>query len=367
MALSSDARNRVLYEVFGRTDNVPVTLTDEPWLGYLTHAESRVDEIRKWYAKSADEAVVAGESSSDSVWSELVELEFIERLLRQFRSVQDAANFRQTAIASLLGQITSTYATSWGDSFGDSDATTTPDGMRSSVIAILLRQEAPVFPSIDVLDRAIYEEHAMLWDSRHWRFRRSPVWMEIATDGAVTIADTTDSFDGIASKIIYIKGTNNVVTECQWQDSTRWAHLMASYANETTTGRPKYFYLIPEGSTTSIQWLPEPDTPYQAFCVIYTGVPDIDKVDNAWPGLEKWPPSFRMHLRDRIVARMLMLFGSNDLDAKRWSEKVEKDYRSLLAEFDVSGSNEWNASYFKPARFQQEFRSFNGRFMGGMG
>tara|TARA_R100000458_G_C8212313_1_gene199341 strand:- start:732 stop:923 length:192 start_codon:yes stop_codon:yes gene_type:complete len=63
---------------------------------------------------------------------------------------------------------------------------------------------------------------------------------------------------------------------------------------------------------------------------------------------------------------MLMLFGA-DADAKMWAARVEKDYQSLLAEFDDTGSNEWNAAYFKPARFQKEFRSFNGRFLGGMG
>jgi hypothetical protein len=363
--LSANARDRILYEVFGRTTNVPIDLDDGGvWEGYIDHAKRRVDEIRKWYSSANIGDTYLDEAVGDDSWTELIELEVTERLIRQFRSVQDAANFRQSAIASLLGQIVSTVSRDWSSNFG-SNENTTPYSLRQSVIDILLHQDTPIFPSLTEIDKAIYEEHAMLWDSRHWRFRRKPTWFEIATTGNVTVAGTSATFDGIASKIIYIKGTNNVVTECHWQDSTRWAHLMASFANETTTGRPKYFYLIPKGDSTSIQWLPEPDAVYQGFAVVYDEAPSLGSGSNS-SGFGHWPISFRMHLRDRIVARALLLYGEED-NAKLWAAKVEKDYLSLLAEFDDTGSNEWNAAYFRPARFQKEFRSFNGRFMGGMG
>ena len=358
MAISHE---RILQEVFGRATNIPVDLDQEPWSGYVDNATRRVDEIRKWYVKDVGDTYIGG-SDTDPVWSELVELEVIDRLLRQFRSVQDADTFRKTAIASLLGQIVSTVAHE-----DDWDSTSTPTtsltiaGIRKSVLGILIRQPTPVFPSINVLDKAILEEHVMLWDSRKWRWRRKAIKIQIGTDGSVSAATDTPGIDGFATKIIYIKDSNNSVSEIHWKDSTRWAELMAHFDGEPT-GKPKYFYLQPGGSTIGISWLPEPDKAYDGFCTIYSRCSGLDGESP----LSDLPHSFRMHLRDRIVARMLMLFGDN-ADARIWASKVEKDYQSLLAEFDDTGSNEWNAAYHKPARFQKDFRSFNGRFFGGMG
>jgi hypothetical protein len=359
MAVNKD---RILYEVFGRTDNVPVNLSSSPWKGYIEHAERRVDEIRKWYVEDVGDSYV-GQSASDDAWVELVELETIERLIRQFRSVQDADTFRKTAIASLLSQIVSTIA-------HDDDWSTTASGtsvtsavsLRKSIIGILVRQSTPVFPSIDVLDKAVVEEHIILFDSRKWRFRRKPVKMTLNTSGDLSANTTMGEFDGFASKIIYLKDSSNNVTEVHWKDSTRWAELMAHYDGEST-GRPRYFYLLPRGSSMGISWFPEPDAEYTCYAVMYIR---CDATYDTDAGIGDLPASFRIHLRDRVVARMLMLFGA-DADAKMWAAKVEKDYQSLLAEFDDTGSNEWNAAYFKPARFQKEFRSFNGRFLGGMG
>tara|TARA_R100001594_G_scaffold38566_3_gene69893 strand:- start:13 stop:1098 length:1086 start_codon:yes stop_codon:yes gene_type:complete len=361
MAINKD---RILYEVFGRTDNVPVNLDVSPWSGYIDHAERRVDEIRKWYVKDVGDSFTDSDGSADDdSWVELVELEVVERLIRQFRSVQDADTFRKTAITSLLSQIVSTivHEDDWTNSSSGSAATDAAS-LRKSIIGILIRQPTPVFPSLDVLDKAVVEEHITLWDSRKWRFRRKPVKMTLGTTGDVSANTSMGSFDGFASKIIYLKDSSNNVTEVHWKDSTRWAELMAHYDGEDS-GKPRYFYLQPGGSSMSISWFPEPDAEYTLYAVMYTRCDSLTDTD---AGIADLPTSFRMHLRDRVVARMLMLFGA-DADAKMWAAKVEKDYQSLLAEFDDTGSNEWNASYFKPARFQKEFRSFNGRFLGGMG
>ena len=358
--LSGNARDRIVQEVFGRTTNVPVDLTSQPWSGYIDHAKRRVDEIRKWYVEFDTNYV--GEAAGDESWTELVELEVTERLIRQFRSVQDADTFRKTAIASLLGQIVSTASETWDTAAASVGTATTVAGIRKSVISILIRQTVPVFPPLEVLERFVAEEHVMLWDSRKWRFRRRPMQMTLAVSGDVSSSVDLGNIDGFASKIIYLKDSNNVVTEVHWKDSTRWAELMAHYEGEST-GKPRYFYLQPGGGAPGISWFPEPDAEYKAFAVAYTR---CDNTGDTEAGISDLPPSFRMHLRDRIVARMLMLFG-DDKDARMWAAKVEKDYRSLLAEFDDAGSIEWNAAYFKPTRFQKEFRSFNGRFLGGMG
>lgn len=254
MAISHD---RILQEVFGRTTNVPVNLGSEPWSGYISHAKRRVDEIRKWYVVSVGDGYVGG-ADSDDAWVELIELEVAERLIRQFRSVQDADTFRKTAIASLLGQIVSTIASDndWSKT-ASGVSTTTAEGIRKSVIDILVRQPTPVFPSIDVLDKAIVEEHVMLWDSRKWRFRRKPIKMTLATTGSVSASTDMGNLDGFASKIIYLKDSTNNVTEVHWKDSTRWAELMAHYDGEST-GKPRYFYLQPGGSSQAISWFPSP-------------------------------------------------------------------------------------------------------------
>ena len=359
MGLSNNARERIVQEVFGRTTNVPVNLSQQPWSGYVDHAERRVDEIRKWYTEF--KVNYDGDAVGDESWTELVELEVTERLIRQFRSVQDADTFRKTAIASLLGQIVSTASETWAKAHSGQGSDISVAGMRKSAISILIRQKTPVFPPLEVLERCVAEEHVLLWDSRKWRFRRKPVNMTLDVSGSLSAATSIGNFDGLASKVIYIK-ENNVVTEAHWKDSTRWTQLMAHYEGEPT-GRPRYFYLQPGGDSMSISWFPEPDKEYSAFAVMYV---KCDGTSDTMSALGDWPPSFRIHLRDRIVARMLMLFGE-DADARMWAAKVEKDYLSLLAEFDDTGSNEWNAAYFKPTRFQKEFRSFNGRFLGGMG
>jgi hypothetical protein len=84
-------------------------------------------------------------------------------------------------------------------------------------------------------------------------------------------------------------------------------------------------------------------------------------------GLKNLPASFRMHLRDRIIARVMHEYSKDNAEANRFMQKVEKDYLTLLAEFDDSGSNEWNASYYDTGKWARTFRSGRGKFIGGYG
>jgi len=361
MALDTD---RILTEVFGRTDNLP---TNVDVAGTVSQAKIMVAELRKWYADASGEDEGSYPSTNDT-WDELVELETIDRLTRRYKSAQDSAVFRQTQITPLLGALATTYIQDWGTSLNVTTGDLTGAALRKSVISILVRQKEPSYPPLHEVDRAIYEEFAILWESRKWRFRRRPLWLKIKTDGTVVTGDDDVSFDSIASKVITIKDpSSKSVTECVWKDSTKFSDLMARYANESDkTGRPRWFYLIPEGDTEYVQFFPEPDKEYDAFAVIYTGVPTLSATLSSDVGLKKLPIAFRTHLRDRVLARVTREFGDPQ-ESTRIQDKVERDYLTLLAEYDDQGSNEWSASYYKPMRFAREFRSFNGRFLGGMG
>jgi hypothetical protein len=360
MAISTD---RIKNEVFGRISNLPA---NSDVAGTIEQAKVIVQELRKWYADASGEDEGSYPSVADT-WDELVELETIDRLTRKFKSVQDAAIFRQTQITPLLGALATTYIQDWGTTLNVTTGTITGATLRKSVISILVRQKEPSYPPLHEVDRAIYEEFAILWESRKWRFRRRPLWLKIKTDGTVVTGDNNVTFDSIASKVITIKDGTKGITECVWKDSTKFSDLMARYANETgKTGRPRWFYLIPEGDTEYIQFFPEPDKEYDAFAVIYTGVPELNTKLDSDDGLKKLPVAFRTHLRDRVLARVTREFGDPQ-ESARIQDKVERDYLTLLAEYDDQGSNEWSASYYKPARFAKDFRSFNGRFLGGMG
>ena len=363
----SDIHDRVKLEVFGRDDNLP---PNDGVDDAVTQATERVDMIRKWYA---DASGITGDSgaasdSGDDRWEDLIGLEAAAILIRRYRSPQDSAIYRQTQIEPLMQQIAATYSSNWGSSFGETDSIT-PGNLRKSVISSLIRKKQPVFPPLSEVDRAIQEEFLILWDCRKWRFRRRPLWLKIKTDGSVTTVFSDISFDGIASKIIQVKDTSTkVITKCEWRDSTKFAELMAIYAGETdNTGTPRYFFLIPEGDREVIQFLPEPDKEYDAFATIYIGAPSLGSSNESDTGLKKLPASFRMHLRDRIIARVMHEYSTDNAEANRFAEKVEKDYRSLLAEFDDTGSNEWNASYYNTGKWAGSFRSGRGKYIGGYG
>jgi hypothetical protein len=355
---------RIKLEVFGRTNNLP---TNDGVDDAVAHAKIRVAEVRKWYKDAtgtADDGTYP--DAGDDKWDELVELESIERLMRRFRSLQDAASFRETQIQPLLGSIATTYISDWNTDFRTT-RTLTPNMIRQSVISILIRKSNPAYPPLHEVDRAIYEEFAMLWECRKWRFRRRPLWLKIKTDGTVVSNDDSVSFDGIASKVITIKDGTRAPSQCVWKDSSKFSDLMGRYANESDiTGRPRWFFLIPEGDTEYIQFFPEPDKEYDAFAVIYTGVPVLSTDGDDDAGLKKLPTAFRMHLRDRVVSRMMREFGERT-EANNIEQRVERDYLTLLAEFDDQGSNEWSASYYRPIRYARGFASFSGRFLGGMG
>ena len=362
MAVSTQ---RIQLEVFGRTTDLPPNdgVTDAK-----TQAVERVEMIRKWYADATgiDTTIPGGET--DLRWDELTELEAIAILIRRFRSPQDSAIYKQNHIAPLMQEIASTYSADWGSEFGAS-TTITPGSLRKSVISSLIRKKDPVFPPLSEIDNAIQEEYIMLWEARKWRFRRRPLWLKIKTDGSMTSAYDDITFDGIASKIIHVKDTaTNVVTHCAWKDSTKFAELMARYAGATdATGTPRYFFLIPEGDQEIIQFLPEPDEEYDAFATIYIGAPALGASNSNDTGLKKLPISFRMHLRDRIIARVMHEYSKDGPEANRFAKKVENDYLTLLAEFDDTGSNEWNASYYDSGKWAGSFRSGRGKFLGGYG
>ena len=366
------SEERVQLEVFGRTDNLP---PDNGVSHALVQAQERVNMIRKWYADATGASTInAAEStggdsdSADTRWEELTELEAIAILIRRFRSPQDAAIYKSTQIDPFMQEIAATYSADWGSAFGDTN-TITPGNLRKSVISSLIRKKDPVFPPLSEVDRAIQEEFIILWEARKWRFRRRPLWMKINVDGSMTTAFDDISFDGIASKIIFVKDTSTkVVTKCEWKDSTKFAQLMANFAGETdATGSPRYFFLIPEGDQEVIQFLPEPDEVYDAFATIYIGAPTLGASNDSDTGLKKLPASFRMHLRDRIISRVMHEYSKNGPEANRFANKVEKDYLTLLAEFDDQGSNEWNASYYNTGKWAGSFRSGKGRFLGGYG
>ena len=365
--------NRIKLEVFGRTTNLP---PDDGVSAAIDQAQERVNMIRKWYADatgasggaSESETTVGDDDTSDTRWEELTELEAIAILIRRFRSPQDAAIYKATQIDPFMLEIANTYSADWGSAFGETNSIT-PGNLRKSVIASLIRKKDPVFPPLSEVDRAIQEEFIILWEARKWRFRRRPLWLKIKTDGSMTSAYDDITFDGIASKIIFVKDTaTKVVTHCEWKDSTRFAELMSRYANATdSTGVPQYFFLVPEGDQEVIQFLPEPDEEYDAFATIYIGAPTLGSSNNSDTGLKKLPSSFRMHLRDRIISRVMHEYSKNGPEANRFANKVEKDYLSLLAEFDDTGSNEWNASHWQRGKWSGTFRSGRGKYIGGYG
>lgn len=290
------------------------------------------------------------------------------RMMRIYRSVDDATAFQQAHVVPLLGQIAQTYASDWATTFGESSLPTIGK-FRRSIISVLIRRPTPVFPPVSEVDRSIQEEFIFLWEAKKWRWRRRPVWLVLNADGTLDSGDSEIGFDGFASKILHIKDTNKTVTDCEWQDSTRFAALMARYAEASDqTGRPRFFYLVPDGSTLpQIHFLPEPDKAYDVFATIYTSAPDLGTDYDSTTGLDQMPAAFRMHLRDRVVARSMHEYSGDNKDALRFMAKVDRDYMTLLAEFDDQGSIEWNASYYKPTKFIKSFKSFNGRFLGGMG
>jgi len=359
--------SNVKLEVFGRITNLP---PDDGVTNAITKGTERVNMIRKWYADATGEGGDDGaeDDTLDSRWTELIELEAITTLIRRFRSPQDAAIYKQNHVTPLLQEIAATYSADWTTTFG-STPTITPGGLRKSVISSLIRKKDPVFPPLSEIDSAIQEEFIILWEARKWRFRRRPLWLKIKTDGSMTTSDDEISFDGIASKIIFVKDTaTKVVTHCEWKDSTKFAELMARYANATdNTGTPRFFFLIPEGDQEVIQFLPEPDEEYDAFATIYIGAPVLGASNSSETGLKKLPASFRMHLRDRIIGRIMHEYSTNHKEALRFTAKVDNDYRTLLAEFDDTGSNEWNASYYQSGKWAGSFRSGRGKYIGGYG
>ncbi len=359
-------KDRIKLEVFGRKDNLH---SDNGVDDAVTQGIQRVDMIRKWYRDASGLVVSDGtEIPTDDRWDELIELEAITILIRRFRSPQDSAIYKGTHVTPLLQEIAKTYSIDWGAEFG---ATTsqTPGNLRRSVVSSLIRKKDPVFPPLTEIDRAIQEEFVILWEAKKWRFRRRPLWLKIKTDGSMTTAFDDISFDGIASKIIFVKDTaTKVVTHCEWRDSTKFAELMARYAGATdSSGTPRFFFLIPEGDQEIIQFLPEPDEEYDAFATIYIGAPVLGSSNDDDTGLKKLPISFRVHLRDRIIARVMHEYSTDNAEANRFAAKVEKDYQTLLAEFDDSGSNEWNATYYDSAKWSGSFRSGRGKYIGGYG
>lgn len=365
MAVISESR--IQLEVFGRTSNLP---PNDGVSDAVTQAEERVNMIRKWYADAtgiSEDTGLEGDAKDDR-WVELTELEAIAILIRRFRSPQDAAIYKSTQIDPFMQEIAATYSADWGSAFGDTNSIT-PGNLRKSVISSLIRKKDPVFPPLSEVDRAIQEEFIILWEARKWRFRRRPLWLKIKTDGSMTSAFDDITFDGIASKVIHVKDTSTkVVTTCEWKDSTKFAELMAKYANATDAqGTPRFFFLIPEGDQEIIQFLPEPDEEYDAFATIYIGSPALGSSNDSETGLKKLPASFRMHLRDRIISRVMHEYSKNGPEANRFANKVEKDYLTLLAEFDDTGSNEWNASYYDSGKYAGGFRSGRGKYLGGYG
>ena len=353
---------RIQMEIFGRTTNLP---PNDGVGEALTKGQERVDHISKWY-KDATGGNNNGDIS-DTRWDDLVELEATAILIRRYRSPQDAAVFRATEIDPFMAEVASTYAADWGSGYGATDAIT-PGSLRKSVVSYLIRKKEPVFPPLSEVDAAIQQEFIMLWEARKWRFRRKPEWLHINVDGSVSSAESY-SFDGIASKVIYIKDpSTKQVTTCEWRDSTKFAELMARYSGEVNaTGSPKHFYLQPDGKNMKISFLPEPDKEYDAFATVYLSAPSLGGSNDSETGLKDLPVSFRMHLRDRIIARIVHESSSDGPEANRFIKKVQNDYLTLLAEFDDTGSNEWNISYHDSGKWAGGFRSGRGRYLGGYG
>ena len=367
MAITAVSEDRIKLEVFGRLTNLP---DNDGVSDTVLQATGEVNHIRKWYADASGmtESTGADTDTTDIRWIQLVELKAIRTLIRRFRSPQDAHIYAREHIQPLLGEIAATYSANWGSAFGETESIT-PGNLRVSIVNSLIRKSEPVFPPIAEIDRTIQMEFIKLWDMRKWKFRRRALWLKIQTDGSVTTAESGIGFDGIASKWFFIKDPSSKVrTKCKSVDSTKFAELMAYYADEDwLTGKPEVFYLQPGGYQEVISWLPEPDKIYNAYASVYLKVPSLGSTNASETGLKQLPMAFRMHLRDRVIASIMHEYGKEGAESNRFANKVEKDYRTLLVEFDDTGADDWNVSDIEANRFTKSFRSNQGRFIGGMG
>ena len=304
-----------------------------------------VSNIMQWYALT-EQSYTNPSDATDGVLpataNEFFKLKWLSRGIRRFRSAEKSLEFEKSQVEPAQQRLLLFMVANFNQSNSYANDAMSINSIRREVLTILVRQRSPVVPPFETMGSLIRSEFVKLWEHRRWNFRVRLKNASITTDGDLTLPEgDTDTFDGIASKNIVIKGSSGGRFNIVWADAERFAQLSAHFDK---VGRPRFFSDEDHGTPpTAILFKPAPDKAYNVFFKMIVGVPEFSDNPNSTQGFAKLPIVFRHNLKEVVLAKALSMWGREDIDAKRALDNALGEREAFAGRWEDKGSSRYTA------------------------
>lgn len=342
---NANLRDQIARELFGSDwgDLSAEFVTDLNALE--TDAFFDVSNIMQWYAlteQSYTDPSDAANGLLPATANEFFKLKWLARGFRRFKSPEKGLEFEKSQVEPALQRLLLFMVANFNQSNSYANDAMSINSIRREVLTILVRQRSPVVPPFETMGALIRSEFVKLWEHRRWNFRVRLKNGSITTDGDLTLPEgDTDTFDGLASKNIVIKGSSGGRFNIVWADAERFAQLSAHFDK---VGRPRFFSDEDQGTPpTSVIFKPTPDKAYNVFFKMIVGVPEFSDDPNSTQGFSKLPIVFRHNLKEVVMAKALSMWGREDIDAKRALDNALGEREAFAGRWEDKGSSRYTA------------------------